>query len=52
MRHYYYVIDPVQEKRFANFVLREFKVTDARVRFHYYFIGVNILIFLFGILNL
>lgn len=30
VNHYYYVIDPVQEKRFANFTLREFKVTDAR----------------------
>ncbi|XP_057298434.1 receptor-type tyrosine-protein phosphatase delta-like [Hydractinia symbiolongicarpus] len=30
MTHHYYVIDPVQENRFANFIVREFKITDAR----------------------
>jgi len=30
MRHHYYIIEPVQENRFANFIVREFKITDAR----------------------
>ena len=30
LKFHYYIIDPVQENRFANFIVREFKLTDAR----------------------
>ena len=36
-RYYYYVIEPVNETRHPHFCVREFKVTDARVR--HQFIG-------------
>jgi len=30
LQFHYYIIDPVQENKFANFTVREFKLTDAR----------------------
>ena len=32
-RHQYYIVDPVAEQEFATFIVREFKVKDARVRY-------------------
>ena len=31
-RHQYYIVDPVSEQEFAQFLIRDFKVKDARVR--------------------
>ncbi|XP_065658282.1 receptor-type tyrosine-protein phosphatase S-like [Hydra vulgaris] len=30
MNHYLYVIDPINENKFANFIIREFKVSDIK----------------------
>lgn len=34
-RHQYYIVDPVAEQEYAQFVIRDFKVKDARVSYGY-----------------